>query len=70
MNTYDPDAPDVHVTEDANGFKIHQGARIIYLDIPDALALISMLSVAVNGRLLRPYSNEDPSTILSRGESR
>ncbi|MHA2787902.1 hypothetical protein ACXZ66_06840 [Corynebacterium sp. S7] len=54
------------VTIDATGINVV--GKIGGLSITESLGLIRHLSIAVQDQLNRPWSEDDPSTILSRGE--
>lgn len=58
---------DVNVWEDADGIHVATAAGSLPLDIPQALDAVTLLSAALNSTLRRPWSDDDQSTILSRG---
>lgn len=61
------DLIDVTVGEDENGLFIATSAGTLPLDLQQALAGADLLTGAVTRALLRPVSEDDPSSILSRG---
>lgn len=63
----DEEDTNVSVWEDAHGIHLATAERTITLDLPGALDAVTLLTSAINGTLRRPYSADDPSTILSRG---
>ena len=58
---------DVNVWEDADGIHVATAAGSLPLDIPQVLDVVTLLSAALNSTLRRPWSDDDESTILSRG---
>ncbi|MGO2874830.1 hypothetical protein [Corynebacterium variabile] len=58
---------DVNVWEDADGIHVATSAGSLPLDVPQALDVVTLLSAALNSTLRRPWSDDDQSTILSRG---
>jgi len=61
------DLIDVTVGEDENGLFIATSAGTLPLDLQQALTGADLLTGAVTRALLRPVSEDDPSSILSRG---
>lgn len=58
---------DVNVWEDADGIHVATAAGSLPLDLPQVLDVVTLLSAALNSTLRRPWSDDDQSTILSRG---
>lgn len=58
---------DLNVWEDADGIHVATSAGSLPLDVPQALDVVTLLSAALNSTLRRPWSDDDQSTILSRG---
>lgn len=55
------------VYETGHGITLHTPHGEFFLTEDEALDVASKLAFAVRGRLTRPWSNDDPSTVLSRG---
>ena len=58
---------DVNVWEDADGIHVATAAGSLPLDLPQVLDVVTLLSAALNSTLRRPWSDDDKSTIRSRG---
>lgn len=64
----DPDdLIDASVWEDGAGIHLNASGSTVTLDYKQALAAVNLLSSALNRALMCPWSEDDPSSILSRG---
>lgn len=59
---------DVNVWEDAEGIHLHASGSTVDLDVKQALGTVNLLSSALCHTLMAPWSEDDPSSILSRGQ--
>lgn len=62
------DLIDVSVSEDADGIHLSTRTGEVTLDVKQALAAVNLLSSALCHTLMAPWSEDDPSSILSRGQ--
>lgn len=65
---FEDDLIDASVWEDAEGIHLHASGSTVDLDVKQALAAVNLLSSALNRELMCPWSEDDPSSILSRGQ--
>lgn len=62
------DLVDASVWEDADGIHLSTSQGTLDLDVKQALAAVNLLSSALCHTLMAPWSEDDPSNILSRGQ--
>lgn len=62
------DLIDVSVSEDADGIHLSTSRGTLDLDVKQALAAVNLLSSSLCHTLMAPWSEDDPSSILSRGQ--
>lgn len=61
------DLVDASVWEDEDGIHLSTSQGTLDLDVKQALAAVNLLSSALCHTLMAPWSEDDPSSILSRG---
>jgi len=64
---FEDDLIDLSVWEDGAGINLSTHEGELSLDLKQTLAAVNLLSSALNRALMCPWSEEDPSSILSRG---